>query len=88
MEATSSEDMDSAISVPDLIGDPDAPVTLAKNPTRTVKVQHLTEDISSQQLKEAFAFCHSGISSIFLGSTSSVRYVEFEVKLMSLAVGV
>ncbi|XVF62834.1 hypothetical protein PTKIN_Ptkin09bG0040400 [Pterospermum kingtungense] len=88
VEATSSEDMDNAISIPDLIGDPDAPVTLVKNPTKTVKVEHLSEDISSQQLKEAFAFCHSGISSIFLGSTSSVRYVEFEVKLMPLPIGV
>ncbi|XWS08771.1 hypothetical protein CRYUN_Cryun40dG0029500 [Craigia yunnanensis] len=80
VEATSSEDMDDAISIPNLIGDPDAPVALVKNPTKTVKVKHLSEDISSQQLKKALAFCHSGISSLFLGSTSSVVYVEFETE--------
>ncbi|XVF28577.1 hypothetical protein REPUB_Repub15cG0042000 [Reevesia pubescens] len=80
LEGTSSEDMDNAISIPDLIGDPDAPVALVKNPTKTIKVKHLSEDISSQQLKEALAFSHSRISSFFLGSTSSVRYVEFETE--------
>ncbi|XP_017975002.1 PREDICTED: uncharacterized protein LOC18603245 isoform X1 [Theobroma cacao] len=84
VEASSSEDMDDAISIPDLIGDPDAPVALVKNPTKTVKVKQLSEDISSQQLKEALAFCQSGISSFYLGSTSSVLYVEFEVKRLSL----
>ncbi|OMO69016.1 Nucleotide-binding, alpha-beta plait [Corchorus capsularis] len=80
VDATYSECMDDTISIPDLIGDPEAPVALVKNPTRTVKVEQLSEDISSQQLKEALAFCQSGISSFLLGSTSSVVYVEFETE--------
>ncbi|OMO95424.1 hypothetical protein COLO4_15896 [Corchorus olitorius] len=80
VDATYSECMDDTISIPDLIGDPEAPVALVKNPTRTVKVEQLSEDISSQQLKEALGFCQSGISSFLLGSTSSVVYVEFETE--------
>ncbi|KAK8661564.1 hypothetical protein V6N13_091163 [Hibiscus sabdariffa] len=78
VEPISSEGSDGVISIPDLIGDSETPSALVKNPTKTVKVKHLSEKISSQQLKNALAFCHSNISNIFLGSTSSVVYVEFE----------
>ncbi|XVE81875.1 hypothetical protein DITRI_Ditri15bG0101100 [Diplodiscus trichospermus] len=80
VEATSLEDTGDEISIPELIGDPDAPAALVKNPTKTVKVKHVSEDISTKQLKEALAFCHSSITSLFLGSTSSVIYVEFETE--------
>ncbi|KAJ6721732.1 hypothetical protein OIU85_024791 [Salix viminalis] len=66
------------ISIPNLIGDIDIPVELVKNPTRTVKIKQLTNDISSHQLKEALSFCGSGINSFFLGASSSNAYVEFE----------
>ncbi|KAK9020207.1 hypothetical protein V6N11_054697 [Hibiscus sabdariffa] len=78
VEPISSEESDVVISIPDLIADPETPSALVKKPTKTVKVKHLSEKISSQQLKNALAFCHSNISNIFLGSTSSVVYVEFE----------
>ncbi|XP_052876520.1 uncharacterized protein LOC108462663 isoform X3 [Gossypium arboreum] len=81
VEPTSSEDTAGAIiSIPDPISDPEAPTALLKNPTKTVKVKNLCEDISLQQLKDALAFHHSSISNIFLGSTTSVLYVEFETE--------
>ncbi|KAA3480863.1 Polyadenylate-binding 1-A [Gossypium australe] len=81
VEPTSSEDTAGAIiSIPDPISDPKAPTALLKNPTKTVKVKNLCEDISLQQLKEALAFHRSSISNIFLGSTTSVVYVEFETE--------
>lgn len=80
VDATSLEDVPNKISIPNLIGDPEVPLMLVKNPTRTVMIKQLTHDISSHQLKEALAFCGSGISSVFLGSSSSVAYVEFEVR--------
>ncbi|XP_065624071.1 uncharacterized protein LOC112021211 isoform X5 [Quercus suber] len=76
--ASPGDDAPSRIFVPELIGDPDVPVALVKNPTRTVKIEQLTHDISSDQLQEALAFCGSGISSFCLGSSSCVAYVEFE----------
>ncbi|KAF9673577.1 hypothetical protein SADUNF_Sadunf10G0038700 [Salix dunnii] len=66
------------ISIPNLIGDIDIPVALVKNPTRTVKIKQLTNDISAHQLKEALSFCGSGINSFFLGASNSNAYVEFE----------
>ncbi|GMI69859.1 hypothetical protein HRI_000655200 [Hibiscus trionum] len=78
VEPISSEESDGVIFIPDLIGDPEAPSALVKNPTKTVKLKHLCGKINLQQLKEALAFCHSNISNIFLGSTSFVVYVEFE----------
>lgn len=83
VEATSfMEDAPTRIPIPELIGDPDVP--LIRNPTRTAKIKQLTHDISSCQLQEALAFCKSGISSFSLGSSNSVAYVEFEVRLLSL----
>jgi hypothetical protein len=72
------------IPIPELIGDPDVPAGLVKNPTRTATIKQLAHNISSCQLQEALAFCKSGISSFSLGSSSSVAYVEFEVRLLSL----
>ena len=77
------ENEPSRIFIPELIGDPDVPAAQVKNPTRTVKIKQLTDDISSHQLKEALAFCGSGISNFYLGSSSCVAYVEFEVRLLS-----
>lgn len=82
VEATCSvEDKPRRISIPNLISDPDIPVALVKNPTRTVMIKQLTSDVSSHQLKEALGFCGGGISSFFFGSSSSVGYVEFQVRL-------
>ncbi|KAM4127382.1 hypothetical protein ACJW30_02G085900 [Castanea mollissima] len=78
--ASPVDDAPSRIFVPELIGDPDVPAALVKNPTRTVKIEQLTHDISSDQLQEALAFCGSGISSFYLGSSSCVAYVEFETE--------
>ncbi|KAF5752400.1 hypothetical protein HS088_TW01G00309 [Tripterygium wilfordii] len=79
MEAPSSlEGNPNKISIPNLIGDPDVPVELVKNPTQTVKIKQWTGDISSHQLIEALSFCGSGIT--ILGSSNSVAYVEFETE--------
>ncbi|GKU85730.1 hypothetical protein SLEP1_g355 [Rubroshorea leprosula] len=76
----SLEDMTHTTYFPELIGDPEVPVMLVKNPIKTVKVTQLSDDMSLQQLKDALAFCQSSITSIFLGSSSSVAYVEFETE--------
>lgn len=78
----SEEHVPKRILIPNLIGDPCVPVALVKNPTRTVMIKNLTTDISTQQLKEALGFCESRISGVFFGSSSSVAYVEFEVRLL------
>ncbi|KAF3456753.1 hypothetical protein FNV43_RR01407 [Rhamnella rubrinervis] len=81
VEATCSEEhVPKRILIPNPIGDPDVPVALVKNPTRTVMIKHLAIDISSHQLKQALGFCGSRISSVFFGSSSSVAYVEFETE--------
>ncbi|KAL6189440.1 hypothetical protein ACLB2K_040829 [Fragaria x ananassa] len=80
VDANSLEDVPNKIAIPNLIGDPEVPLMLVKSPTQTVMIKQLTHDISLHQLKEALAFCGSGISSVFLGSSSSVAYVEFETE--------
>ncbi|KAM1172147.1 hypothetical protein ACFXTH_022410 [Malus domestica] len=80
VEAASSKDVRNKVTVPKLIGDPKVPTALVKNPTRTVVIKQLTDDISSHHLKEALDFCGSAISGVFLGSSSSVAYVEFETE--------
>ncbi|XP_050371946.1 uncharacterized protein LOC126789911 [Argentina anserina] len=80
VEATSLENVPNTIPIPSLIGDPEVPLVLVKNPTHTVMIKQLSHDISSHQLKEALSFCGSSISSIFLGSSSTVVYVEFETE--------
>lgn len=72
------------ILIPELIGDPDVPAALVKNPTRTVKIKQLAQDISSDQLQKALAFCNCGTSNFLLDSANSVAYVEFEVRPLSL----
>lgn len=79
VEATSQEDMVERICIPDLIGDPDVPVALVKEPARTVKIHPLTHDFSSNQIKEALKFCRSNISKFILGSSRTDAFVEFEV---------
>ncbi|KAL8121921.1 hypothetical protein AgCh_018596 [Apium graveolens] len=68
------------ITIPSLIGDPDAPAALIKNPMRTVAIKQLTYKISPRHIEEALAFCESNISGFFLGSSDSVAYVEFETE--------
>lgn len=84
MEGTSSlEIISNRISIPDLIGDPDVPGALVKNPTRTAVTKGLTLDMSWKHLEKALS-CGKGISGFIMGSSSSVAYVEFEVRLLYL----
>lgn len=84
MEGTSSlEIISNRISIPDLIGDPDVPGALVKNPTRTAVIKGLTLDMSWKHLVKALS-CGKGISGFIMGSSSSVAYVEFEVRLLYL----
>ncbi|PIN01788.1 hypothetical protein CDL12_25702 [Handroanthus impetiginosus] len=69
-------------SIPSLLGDPDVPTALIKNPTRTIRIEQLTHDISSHHIEEALAFCESKVTGYYLGSSHSVAYVEFEVKYL------
>ncbi|KAI8560864.1 hypothetical protein RHMOL_Rhmol04G0288800 [Rhododendron molle] len=62
--------------IPNLIGYPEVPASLVKNPTRTVMIRQLTADINSHDIEEALAFCGSKISGFFFGSSSSSAYVE------------
>lgn len=80
MEGTSSlEIISNRISIPDLIGDPDVPGALVKNPTRTAVIKGLTLDMSWKHLEKALS-CGKGISGFIMGSSSSVAYVEFETE--------
>ncbi|XP_010488394.1 PREDICTED: uncharacterized protein LOC104766250 isoform X2 [Camelina sativa] len=80
VEATCQEDMVETICIPDLIGDPDVPIALVKEPARTVKIHPLTHDFSSNQIKEALRFCRSNISKFILGSSRTDAFVEFETE--------
>nr|GMD77272.1 GPI-anchored adhesin-like protein precursor [Ipomoea batatas] len=66
--------------IPNLIGLPDVPAALVKNPKRTVLIKNLARDIRSHHIENALYFCKSKISQFFLGSSSSVAYVEFETE--------
>lgn len=79
VEAVSQEDMVERIRIPDLIGDPDVPVSLVKEPTRTVKIHPLDQRIGSNQIREALRFCKRDISKIIFGSSTTAAFVEFEV---------
>lgn len=68
--------------IPNLIGLPDVPTALVKNPKRTVLIKNLARDIRSHHIENALYFCKSKISRFFLGSSSSVAYVEFEVSFL------
>lgn len=80
VEAASKEDMVEKICIPNLIGDPDVPIELVKEPTRTVKIHPLEDDISSNQIKEALKFCRSDISKFIFGSSKTAVFVEFKVR--------
>ncbi|KAL0899233.1 hypothetical protein Bca101_083194 [Brassica carinata] len=80
VEAISQKDMVEKISIPDLIGDPDVPTSLVKEPTRTVKIHPLDHNIGSNQIREALRFYKSDISKIIFGSSSTVAFIEFETE--------
>ncbi|XP_010466671.1 PREDICTED: uncharacterized protein LOC104746834 isoform X2 [Camelina sativa] len=80
VEATCQEDKVETICIPDLIGDPDVPIALVKEPARTVKIHPLTPDFSSNQIKQALRFCRSNISKFILGSSRTSAFVEFETE--------
>ncbi|CAN7127123.1 unnamed protein product [Brassica rapa subsp. narinosa] len=80
VEAVSQEDMVEKIRIPDLIGDPDVPVSLVKEPTRTVKIHPLDQSIGSNQIREALRFCKSDISKIIFGSSTTAAFIEFETE--------
>ncbi|EYU32569.1 hypothetical protein ABFS82_14G026900 [Erythranthe guttata] len=67
--------------IPSLIGDHNTPAALVKNPTRTIKIESLSREISSNHIEEALSFCETNISGYFLGSSDSVAYVEFESEI-------
>ncbi|XP_017215727.1 uncharacterized protein LOC108193536 isoform X1 [Daucus carota subsp. sativus] len=79
-EASSLKSQSKSITIPRLIGDPDAPAALVKNPTRTVAIKQLTHEICPRHIEEALAFCESNISGFYLGTSDSVAYVEFETE--------
>lgn len=81
VESATSENTSTTIHVPSLLGDPDVPAALVKNPTRTIKIEQLTQEMSSHHIIEALAFCKSKVSGYFLGSSHSVAYVELEVDI-------
>nr|XP_027116596.1 uncharacterized protein LOC113734306 isoform X1 [Coffea arabica] len=78
--AASVEDKSYRTSIPSLIGDPDVPAGLVKNPTRTVKITQLTCDISSDDVIAALTSCGSKVTGFFLGALDSVAFVEFETE--------
>ncbi|KAL0433259.1 UNVERIFIED_CONTAM: hypothetical protein Slati_2660200 [Sesamum latifolium] len=78
--AASVEKRTLTVPIPSLIGDPNVPAALVKNPTRTIKIEQLTSEISSHHISEALAFCESNVSGYFLGYKPSVAYVEFETE--------
>ncbi|KAL5702353.1 hypothetical protein ACHQM5_027581 [Ranunculus cassubicifolius] len=81
LEASSSSTYTTIkLQAPDLIGMPDVPPSLVINPTRTVMLMGLTDNISSSHLIDAFSFCGSRITGFFMGSSSSVAYIEFETE--------
>ncbi|GFP85838.1 hypothetical protein PHJA_000727600 [Phtheirospermum japonicum] len=77
--ATSIENV--KIPMPDLTGDHDVPAALVKNPTRTIKIEQLSREISLCHIKEALAFCDCNVSGYYMGSSHSVAYVEFETEI-------
>ncbi|KAH6834648.1 hypothetical protein C2S53_009185 [Perilla frutescens var. hirtella] len=81
VESATSENRTPTIPVPSLLGDPDIPAALVKNPTRTIRIERLTQEISSCHIVEALAFCKSNVSGYFLGSSHSVAYVELETEI-------
>ncbi|KAL1561715.1 hypothetical protein AAHA92_04384 [Salvia divinorum] len=81
VEPAAPGNMSAVIPVPGLLGDPDIPAALVKNPTRTIRIEQLTEEISSCNIVEALAFCQSKVSSYFLGPSPSVAYVELETEI-------
>ena len=84
MEGPSSLEINSyRISIPDRIGDPNVPGALVKNPIRTAMINGLTLDMSRKHLEEALS-PWKGTAGFIMGSSSSVAYVEFEVRLLYL----
>ncbi|CAH8362307.1 unnamed protein product [Eruca vesicaria subsp. sativa] len=81
VEALSQKNMVEKIRIPDLIGDPDVPISLVKEPTRTVKIHPLDQNISSKQIREALGFCKSDISKIIFGSSTTAAFVEFKTEV-------
>lgn len=86
IEAASQEDMvEERIRIPALIGDPDVPIALVKEPLRTVKIHPLAHDISSNQIKDALRFCRSDVTKLIFGSSKTDAFVEFEVRFFLVA---
>lgn len=80
--AHSKDNFPSKTLIPNLIGYPEVPASLVKNPTRTVMITQLTPIINSRDIEEALAFCGSKISGFFFGPSSSVAYVELAVSTL------
>ncbi|XP_073276278.1 uncharacterized protein [Primulina huaijiensis] len=77
--ATSNKNV--TVPVPNLIGDPNVPTVLIKNPSRTVKIKPLTPAVRLHHIEEALSFCDSNVSGYFLGVKNSVGFIEFETEI-------
>ncbi|KAM7278781.1 hypothetical protein ACFE04_005915 [Oxalis oulophora] len=80
IEALPLDDMSCNIPIPNLIGDPDVPLALVQNPTRTIKVKDLAPDTSLHDLEKALSFHCNGKVDCFIDSASSAAYVVFETE--------
>ncbi|PIA50481.1 hypothetical protein AQUCO_01300899v1 [Aquilegia coerulea] len=68
------------IHAPNQIGVTGVPTSLVKNPTRTVMVKGLAHNLALHHLEDVFSFCGARITGFFMGSSSSVAYIEFETE--------
>lgn len=64
---------------PNMVEGLEVPTDLLENPTRTVMLNGLPQNLTSHHLSEAFSFCGGQITSLSMGASNSVAYVEFEV---------
>lgn len=79
--AATGEDISNRITIPQLIGDPNVPAALVKNPSRTVKISQLTSQISSIDVVAALESWGKNVTGFFFGKLDSVAFVEFEVSI-------
>ncbi|VFQ85419.1 unnamed protein product [Cuscuta campestris] len=65
-------------SIPDLIGLPDVPAALVKNPKLTVMITDIALETRFHHIQHAFSFGKTKISQVLFGSSKNVAFVEFE----------
>ncbi|VFQ76846.1 unnamed protein product [Cuscuta campestris] len=67
-------------SIPDLIGLPDVPAALVKNPKLTVMITDIARETRFHHIQHAFSFAKTKISQVLFGSSQNVAFVEFETE--------